>query len=200
VKRVIDLVLVLVFAPIVLPVLAVCALAVWVGIGRPVFFSQMRAGRDGRPFRMFKFRSMTDARDAAGQLLPDELRLTPFTRRLRALSLDELPELLNVIAGDMSLVGPRPWLLDYVPLYSVEQRRRLAVPPGITGWAQVNGRNALSWEERFTLDIWYVDHQSLFLDLKILVQTVWRVARRDDISYPGHATMPVFRGRSDAHD
>ena len=199
-KRMLDLLFVIISAPLVLPVIAVCALFVRIALGRPIFFSQIRAGRDGRPFRMFKFRTMTDARDAAGQLLPDQQRLTPLSRRLRALSLDELPELWNVLTGDMSLVGPRPLLTDYVPLYSAEQSRRHEVLPGITGWAQVNGRNALSWEARFALDVWYVDHASSALDLKILWLTLWRVAQREDISPAGHATMPVFRGsqRADA--
>lgn len=163
-------------------------------LGSPVFFRQTRPGLHGRPFEMVKFRTMTDARGPDGKLLPDAERLTAFGRFLRATSLDELPELWNVIKGDMSLVGPRPLLMEYLPLYSSEQARRHEVRPGITGWAQVNGRNALSWEEKFKLDVWYVDHRSLWLDIKILWLTVRKVLVREGISAPGDATMPVFNG------
>lgn len=163
-------------------------------LGSPVFFKQVRPGLHGRPFQMVKFRSMTDARGPDGQLLPDADRLTPFGRFLRASSLDELPELWNVLKGDMSLVGPRPLLMEYLPLYSPEQARRHNVRPGITGWAQVNGRNALSWDDKFKLDVWYVDNRSLRLDIKVLWLTVSKVLMREGISAPGDATMPVFRG------
>ncbi len=163
-------------------------------LGSPVFFRQTRPGLHGRPFNMVKFRTMTDARGRDGQFLPDAERLTAFGRFLRASSLDELPELLNVLKGEMSLVGPRPLLMEYLPLYSPEQARRHEVRPGITGWAQVNGRNALSWEEKFKLDVWYVDHRSLWLDIKILWLTVRKVLVREGISAPGDATMPIFRG------
>lgn len=163
-------------------------------LGSPVFFRQMRPGLHGRPFMMVKFRTMTDARGADGELLPDAERLTAFGRFLRASSLDELPELWNVLKGDMSLVGPRPLLMAYLPLYSPEQARRHEVRPGITGWAQVNGRNALSWEDKFRLDVDYVDNRSLLLDLKILWLTVRKVLIREGISAQGEATMPAFTG------
>lgn len=163
-------------------------------LGRPVLFRQVRPGLLGRPFAMVKFRTMTDARDPHGHLLPDAERLTSFGRFLRASSLDELPELWNVLRGEMSLVGPRPLLLEYLPLYSPGQARRHEVRPGITGWAQINGRNAVSWDERFLLDVWYVDHRSLWLDLKILWLTVRKVVIREGISAQGEATMPRFTG------
>jgi len=163
-------------------------------LGSPAFFRQTRPGMRGQPFNMVKFRTMTDARGANGELLPDADRLTPFGRFLRASSLDELPELWNVLKGDMSLVGPRPLLMDYLPLYSTEQSRRHEVRPGITGWAQINGRNALSWDEKFKLDVWYVDNQSLWLDIKILWLTMRKVLVRDGISAAGEATMPRFVG------
>lgn len=163
-------------------------------LGSPVFFRQVRPGLHGKPFMMVKFRTMTDARGPDGALLPDAERLTPFGRFLRASSLDELPELWNVLKGDMSLVGPRPLLMDYLPLYSPEQARRHEVRPGITGWAQVNGRNALSWDEKFKLDVWYVDNRSLWLDIRILWLTVKKVLVREGISAEGEATMPRFTG------
>lgn len=163
-------------------------------LGSPVLFTQVRPGLHGKPFRMVKFRTMTDARGPDGQLLPDAERLTPFGRWLRATSLDELPELWNVLRGEMSLVGPRPLLMEYLPLYSPEQARRHEVRPGITGWAQVNGRNAISWAVKFALDVWYVDHRSLWLDLRILWLTVRKVLVRDGISAAGEATMPRFEG------
>ena len=164
-------------------------------LGSPVFFRQTRPGMHGAPFNMVKFRTMTDARGPSGQLLPDAVRLTTFGRFLRASSLDELPELWNVLKGDMSLVGPRPLLMEYLPLYSPEQARRHKVRPGITGWAQVNGRNTLSWEDKFALDVWYVDHRSLWLDVKILWLTVRKVLVREGISAAGEATMSKFEGR-----
>lgn len=163
-------------------------------LGSPVFFSQVRPGLHGKPFKMVKFRTMTDERGMDRQLLPDALRLTPFGRWLRATSLDELPELWNVLKGDMSLVGPRPLLLEYLPLYSPDEARRHEVRPGITGWAQVNGRNALSWEDKFQLDVWYVDHRTFCLDIKILWMTVHKVLAREAVSATGEATMPKFTG------
>jgi lipopolysaccharide/colanic/teichoic acid biosynthesis glycosyltransferase len=177
-----------------LPLLLCLWLLVRINLGAPVLFAQIRPGLHGAPFWMMKFRSMTDEHDMVGGLLPDSQRLTRFGRFLRASSLDELPELFNVLKGEMSLVGPRPLLMEYLPLYSPEQARRHEVRPGITGWAQVNGRNALSWEEKFKLDVWYVDHQSFWLDLKILFLTFKKVFAREGISAKGEATMPVFTG------
>jgi lipopolysaccharide/colanic/teichoic acid biosynthesis glycosyltransferase len=167
-------------------------------LGSPVFFRQVRPGLHGRPFMMVKFRTMTDARNSQGALLSDAERLTDFGRFLRATSLDELPELWNVLKGDMSLVGPRPLLMSYLPLYSAEQGRRHDVRPGITGWAQINGRNALGWDEKFALDVWYVDHRSMWLDMRILWRTVRKVLVRDGISAAGEATMPAFSGSTQA--
>ena len=176
-----------------LPLLAL-TLLVRRKLGCPAFFRQVRPGRHGKPFEMVKFRSMTDARGPDGALLPDADRLTPFGRFLRASSLDELPGLWNVLKGDMSLVGPRPLLMEYLPLYSPTQARRHEVRPGITGWAQVNGRNAIGWDDKFKLDVWYVDNRSLWLDLRILWMTVRKVLVRDGISAAGEATMPIFKG------
>lgn len=163
-------------------------------LGSPVFFRQVRPGMHGKPFEMVKFRTMTDERGPDGELLPDAVRLTPFGRFLRSSSIDELPELWNVLKGDMSLVGPRPLLMEYLPLYSPEQARRHEVRPGVTGWAQINGRNAISWEDKFKLDTWYVDNQSFWLDIKILWLTVKKVLVREGISAQGEATMPAFSG------
>ena len=193
-KRCFDFSLALSLLIAISPLLALLALAVRWKLGHPVLFSQTRPGLHGAPFAFYKFRSMTDARDAAGELLPDEARLTPFGGLMRKLSLDELPQLVNVVKGDMSLVGPRPLLMEYLPLYSERQARRHAVRPGITGWAQVNGRNALAWDDRFELDVWYVDHRSFRLDLKIIAMTAWRVLRPQGISQPGQATMTRFTG------
>jgi lipopolysaccharide/colanic/teichoic acid biosynthesis glycosyltransferase len=179
---------------LVSPFIVVCALLVRVSMGSPVFFRQTRSGLGGKPFTLVKFRTMRDAHDASGQPLPDDSRLTRLGALLRRLSLDELPELWNVLKGDMSLVGPRPLLMQYLDRYTPEQARRHEVKPGITGLAQVSGRNALSWEDRLALDVWYVDHWSLWLDLKILAGTVWQVFARRGISAPGHATMPEFKG------
>jgi lipopolysaccharide/colanic/teichoic acid biosynthesis glycosyltransferase len=176
------------------PVMAATALAVWATMGRPVLFRQVRPGRGGKTFELLKFRTMLDTRDAQGELLPDEQRLTRTGQFLRAASLDELPQLWNVLRGDMSLVGPRPLLVEYLPRYSAEQARRHDVLPGITGWAQVNGRNALDWDERFRLDVWYVDHWSLALDLKILALTFLRVVQRQGTAYPGDVNMFKFLG------
>lgn len=176
------------------PVLLVLSLFVRFALGSPIIFSHVRPGTQGAPFRMYKFRTMLDVYDAEGTPLPDEQRMTSFGRLLRATSLDELPELWNVLIGDMSLVGPRPLLMEYLPLYSSEQARRHEVRPGITGWAQVNGRNAISWEQKFELDIWYVDNQSFWLDIKILFLTVVKVFKRDGISAAEHVTMEKFKG------
>jgi sugar transferase EpsL len=176
------------------PVLLGLALLVRVKLGAPILFRQMRPGWHGRPFIIYKFRTMTDAHDAAEQLLPDADRLTKFGRFLRSTSLDELPELFNVLKGDMSLVGPRPLLMQYLDRYTPEQARRHEVRPGITGWAQIKGRNAITWEQKFELDVWYVDHASLVLDVKIIALTAWKILKREGISQPGQATMQEFRG------
>ena len=176
------------------PVYAVTAYKVKKNLGSPVLFRQVRPGLHGQPFEMLKFRSMKDATDAEGNVLPDSERLTDFGKRLRDSSLDELPELWNVIKGDMSLVGPRPLLMEYLPLYNEEQKRRHQVRPGITGYAQVNGRNAIGWDKKFALDTWYVDNQSLWLDIKILIKTVKKVVIKDGISEEGEATMSKFSG------
>jgi lipopolysaccharide/colanic/teichoic acid biosynthesis glycosyltransferase len=194
IKRIFDLVLALLAAILLAPVLAVVAVLVRTRLGSPVLFRQLRPGLHGQPFQMVKFRTMTDARGADGVLLPDAVRLTPFGQFLRRASLDELPELWNVLRGEMSLVGPRPLLMQYLPLYSPAQARRHAVRPGVTGWAQVNGRNALSWDEKFAADVWYVDNRSFWLDLKILALTVLAVLGRKGISAAGEATMPPFTG------
>lgn len=194
IKRVCDILLSVVALVLLAVPLAVLALLVRVFLGSPVFFVQERPGLHGKPFPMTKFRTMTQERGADGELLPDHLRLPPFGRFLRASSLDELPELWNVLKGDMSLVGPRPLLMEYLPLYSPGQARRHEVRPGITGWAQVNGRNALSWEKKFELDVWYVDHHNLRLDARILWMTVRKVFKREGISAEGEATMPRFTG------
>lgn len=191
-KRCTDILVALIAIVVLSPVLVVTAILVAVFLGRPVFFRQRRPGKNGIPFEMVKFRSMTDGKDEKGQLLPDEVRLTRFGRFLRASSLDELPELWNVLKGEMSIVGPRPLLLRYLWRYSPAQFRRHAVRPGVTGWAQVNGRNAISWDEKFTFDLWYVDHFSPLVDLKILFMTVGKLVSRSGVSAEGHATMPEF--------
>lgn len=193
-KRLFDLVVAILLLALLAPVFVVLALLVRVRLGAPVIFVQQRPGKDGRGFRMMKFRTMTDARNAGGELLPDADRLTAFGLWLRATSLDELPELINVLKGDMSLVGPRPLLMEYLPLYSPDQARRHEVRPGITGWAQVNGRNAISWEEKLALDVWYVDNRSLWLDIQILWRTVAKVSRAEGISQTGQATVQKFTG------
>jgi sugar transferase EpsL len=193
-KRALDLLVAGLGLLVLSPVLGIIALVVRLRLGAPVVFSQQRPGYRGVPFYLYKFRTMTDARDAAGSLLPDEARLTGLGRFLRAWSLDELPELFNILRGDMSLVGPRPLLMEYLPLYSPEQRRRHDAVPGVTGWAQVNGRNALDWPARFALDVWYVDHWSFWLDLRILLLTLWKVLIREGISQPGQATTQYFTG------
>lgn len=193
-KRLFDLALSVCLLVVLAPLLLLLCALVRAKLGAPVFFRQVRPGKDAQPFAMWKFRTMTDARNECGELLPDADRLTRFGRFLRGSSLDELPELVNVVRGDMSLVGPRPLLMQYVPLYDAFQLRRHEVRPGITGWAQINGRNALSWEEKFALDVWYVDNRSFWLDLQILWLTLIRVLRRDDINASGDVTMPIFKG------
>lgn len=195
-KRVFDVLAIVLALPFLLPIMVLLIFFCKLKIGTPVFFNQIRPGLNGKPFRMIKLRTMTDQRGCDGQLLPDSERLTSFGRFLRSSSLDELPELWNILKGDMSLVGPRPLLIEYLPLYNAEQFRRHEVRPGITGWAQVNGRNSISWEEKFKLDVWYVDNQSLLLDIKILLLTVKKVLFRDGISAEGEATMSRFKGSS----
>jgi len=182
------------------PLLFTIAIAIVADSGFPVFFVQTRPGYKGKPFRIYKFRTMKDLRDQDGNLLPDELRITPLGQFLRSTSLDELPELFNVLKGNMSLVGPRPLLMEYLPLYTPEQMRRHDVRPGITGLAQVKGRNLLTWEEKFELDTYYVDHWSLWMDLKILLLTLWKVLKREGISHKGYATMPPFTGSGKLRD
>lgn len=193
-KRVFDVAATIVAFILLLPVIFLITYFVYRKLGLPVLFRQVRPGMHGKPFEMIKFRTMLDAVDAQGNVLPDEVRLTPFGRFLRSTSLDELPELWNVLKGDMSLVGPRPLLMEYLPLYSPEQARRHEVRPGVTGWAQINGRNAISWEDKFKLDVWYVDNQSLWLDLRIIFLTIKKVVVRDGISAEGEATMSRFTG------
>ena len=176
------------------PVILVTAHKISKEMGKPVFFNRLRAGQNGKPFNFYKFRTMTDAKDKEGNLLPDGERLTELGKKIRSSSIDELPQLWNVLKGDMSLVGPRPLWLDYVPLYSPEQKRRLDVPQGVTGWAQINGRNSLTWEQKFNNDVWYVDNWSLWLDIKILFITVLKVLKHEGISAEGEATMPRFEG------
>lgn len=176
------------------PVLLWTAYRINKEMGRPIFYNRQRAGKGGRPFKLYKFRTMTDARDENGNLLPDAERITPIGQKIRSSSIDELPQLLNVLLGDMSIVGPRPLLLDYVPLYNEEQRKRLEVKQGITGWAQIHGRNATTWEERFKNDVWYVDNWSFWLDIKVVMMTVKKVLQHEGISAEGEATMPRFTG------
>ncbi len=197
-KRLFDLVASAAGLVVLSPVLAIIAILVRMQMGRPVFFVQKRPGVNGRPFALIKFRTMSDADDKQGRFLPDVERLTGFGKALRATSLDELPELWNVLTGEMSLVGPRPLLMQYLDRYTPEQMLRHEVRPGITGWAQVKGRNSLTWEEKFTLDVWYVDNHSFLLDLRILFLTVYNVVFRRGISADGHATMPEFRGIADS--
>jgi sugar transferase EpsL len=193
-KRVFDVGVLLVTCWLWGPLLLTVALLVRINLGSPVLFVQARGGLRGRPFQLLKFRSMLETRDSQGQLLPDAQRLTTFSRRLRSTSLDELPCLLNVLKGDMSLVGPRPFLAEYLPLYSAQQARRHDVPPGVTGWAQVNGRNDVSWERKFELDLWYLANRSFWLDIRILWLTVLRVLTRSGVAQEGHATAEKFRG------
>ena len=193
-KRLLDLALTIPALVLLSVLFALSALLVRLKLGSPVLFRQQRPGLYGRPFTILKFRTMTGDRDAQGNLLPDEDRLTPFGQFLRSTSLDELPELINVLKGEMSLVGPRPLLMRYLGRYSPEQMRRHEAKPGLTGWAQVNGRNDISWEEKFNLDVWYVDHQSLWLDLRIIALTGWKILTREGVSQPGCFSSPEFEG------
>ena len=195
-KRLLDICFSLILLIFLLPFLFIISLLILSFNGFPIFFKQIRPGLNGKPFELVKFKTMKDVWDSKGELLRDEDRLNDFGRLLRSTSIDELPELWNVLKGEMSLVGPRPLLLEYLPLYSAEQTRRHTVRPGITGWAQVNGRNAISWEEKFTLDVWYVDNQSLWLDLKILFLTVKRVITQDGINANSEETMPRCTGNN----
>ena len=193
-KRVIDITVAAAALILLSPLILIIAILVRAALGKPVFFVQERPGYRGDPFKFYKFRTMKSVTDDQGQLLPDKDRPTPLGRLLRRFSLDELPQLFNVLKGNMSLVGPRPLLMEYLPLYDARQARRHEVKPGVTGWTQVNGRNALTWEEKFDLDVWYVDNRSLLLDLRILIMTLLRVLRPAGISQRGHATMPKFTG------
>jgi sugar transferase EpsL len=193
-KRLLDLLICLLALTIAAPVILLTTLAVRCFLGTPILFRQQRPGYKGRPFTILKFRTMTTATDSTGKQLPDDSRLTRLGRFLRSLSLDELPELVNILRGDMSFIGPRPLLMEYLDRYSPEQMRRHDVYPGLTGWAQVNGRNALTWQDKFRLDIWYVDHWTFWLDIKVLFLTLWKVLAREGISQPGQATTEFFMG------
>lgn len=193
-KRIFDIFIALIVLILFLPLLLLTSIFICIFIGRPILFSQIRPGLEGRPFLMYKFRTMSLACNSDGELLSDDLRLSKFGKFLRSTSIDELPGLWNVLKGDMSLIGPRPLLMEYLPLYNPTQARRHEVRPGITGWAQVNGRNALSWEQKFELDVWYVDNRSFWLDLKILILTVKKVFIREGISADGHVTIEKFKG------
>ena len=193
-KRVFDIFFSLGWLIVFSPLLLVVAILVRIKLGSPVLFLHERPGKDGKPFRIVKFRSMTDARDADGKLLSDNERLTAFGKFLRASTLDEFPEMWNVLIGEMSVVGPRPLMMSYLPRYNATQRRRMEVRPGVTGWAQINGRNAISWEQKFALDVWYVDNQSLWLDLKIIYRTFFKVFARSGINHSAEQPMPEFLG------
>jgi lipopolysaccharide/colanic/teichoic acid biosynthesis glycosyltransferase len=193
-KRLFDLILTLIGGVLISPIIVLTTTLVYFAHGRPVLFRQIRPGYKGKPFTIYKFRTMTNQRDKYGNLLPDEARLTRLGRFLRSTSLDEIPELINILKGEMSWVGPRPLLMQYLDRYTAEQARRHDVLPGITGWAQINGRNALTWDDKFKFDVWYVDHWSLSLDMKILLLTFWKVITREGISQPGHATAEEFMG------
>ena len=196
-KRIFDLTAVTLGLILLSPFILLIGILVSLLLGAPVFFRQTRPGYKGKPFSIYKFRTMTEARGENGTLLPDSERLTRFGRFLRSVSLDELPELFNILRGEMSLVGPRPLLMEYLPRYSPEQMRRHDVMPGLTGWAQVNGRNAITWQDKFKLDVWYVDHWSFWLDIKILFLSLWKVFSREGISQPGQATTEYFTGNKD---
>jgi lipopolysaccharide/colanic/teichoic acid biosynthesis glycosyltransferase len=199
-KRLFDTLIASLLLCILFPILIILSYKIKKSLGSPIMFRQQRPGLNGKPFEMIKFRTMKDALDENGQPLPDEQRLTPFGNSLRSMSLDELPTLWNVVKGEMSLVGPRPLLMEYLPLYNETQTRRHEVKPGVTGWAQVNGRNAISWEDKFNLDVWYVDNQSFLLDIKILFLTVKKVLVKDGISQEGHVTMSKFQGAPSSND
>jgi sugar transferase EpsL len=196
-KRLFDLIITVIGLIIILPLMLVVSILVWIFLGTPILFRQPRPGYKGRPFITYKFRTMTNRTGPDGNLLPDADRLTLFGRFLRSTSLDDLPQLFNVLRGEMSLVGPRPLLMQYLQRYTPEQMRRHNMLPGITGWAQIHGRNALDWENKFRLDVWYVDHWSFWLDLKILLLTPWKVFRREGISQPGHVTAEEYKGSDD---
>ncbi len=193
-KRIFDLLVTLISLIITIPLMLIISLLVWIFLGTPILFLQQRPGYKGKPFITYKFRTMTNRRGVDGNLLPDAERLTPFGRFLRSTSLDDLPQLWNVISGQMSLVGPRPLLMSYLERYTAEQMRRHDVLPGITGWAQIHGRNTLDWDKKFKLDVWYVDNRSFWLDIKILFLTPWKVFKREGISQPGQATAEEFKG------
>lgn len=195
-KRAADILISLIALIVLSPIILIVAILIRIKLGSPIFFVQERIGKDNKTFKMIKFRTMKDAKDKNGELLPDSERLTKFGKILRSLSIDELPELINILKGDMSLVGPRPLLVEYLPLYSEEQIKRHNVLPGLTGYAQVNGRNSLSWSEKFKLDVWYVENWSMMLDIKILFQTVYKVFKREGISQEGNATMEKFNGNN----
>lgn len=197
VKRVLDLVLVLPLLVILSPLLLIIAFLVWLDLGLPILFRQTRPGLHGRPFTIYKFRTMTQSLDTFGNVMEDGHRITKIGGFLRSTSLDELPEFFNILAGEMSLVGPRPLLMSYLTLYSEDQRRRHDVPPGLTGWAQINGRNTRSWPDRLALDLWYVQNWTVLLDLKILTITIWKVVRREGINQPGRATVDAFTGNGE---
>ncbi|MDB6152660.1 MAG: epsL [Chthoniobacteraceae bacterium] len=197
VKRVLDLVLVLPLLVILSPLLLIIAFLVWLDLGLPILFRQTRPGLHGRPFTIYKFRTMTQSLDTFGNVMEDGHRITKVGGFLRSTSLDELPEFFNILAGEMSLVGPRPLLMSYLTLYSEDQRRRHDVPPGLTGWAQINGRNTRSWPDRLALDLWYVQNWTVLLDLKILTITIWKVVRREGINQPGRATVDAFTGNGE---
>lgn len=197
IKRFFDIAICIIALLILAPIIIIVTIFLYFKIGSPILFSQQRPGLNGKIFKMYKFRSMTDERDELGNFLPNEKRLTSFGQKLRSTSLDELPGLFNVLKGDMSLVGPRPLLVEYLPLYNQEQGRRHEMRPGITGWAQVNGRNAISWEKKFKLDVWYVENQSFYLDCKILLLTVKKVFVREGINQDGHVTTKPFKGSND---
>ncbi|WP_124950143.1 sugar transferase [Sulfuriferula thiophila] len=199
-KPLLDKIGALVLLTLLLPVIMLTALAIFMTMGRPVVFRQLRPGLHGQIFPIYKFRTMTDERNVNGALLPDDMRLKGVGKLIRSLSLDELPQLINVLKGDMSFIGPRPLLVEYLPLYSATQYRRHEVKPGISGWAQINGRNALSWDEKFKLDVWYVDHLSFALDMRIAWMTVLRVIRPQGVSQSGHVTMPKFTGKQTNDD
>lgn len=200
IKEVADRLIAAIALVVFSPLLLIIAIAIYIRMGRPIVFSQPRPGKDNRVFTFYKFRTMTDDRDLAGNLLPDEQRLTAFGQFLRRTSLDELPQLWNVLKGDLSLVGPRPLLVKYLDRYTPEQARRHDVKPGITGWVQINGRNALNWEEKFKLDIWYVDHWSLWLDLQILFLTIGKVLQQEGINQEGYVTAEEFKGKIDTNE
>ncbi|MCI0416749.1 sugar transferase [bacterium] len=193
-KRCMDFFTAAIMLILLFPILLLISIVILIKLGKPVLYRQMRPGFREKPFPIYKFRTMKEIRDKDGNLLPDHDRLTEFGKWLRSTSLDELPELWNLLRGEMSLVGPRPLLMQYLPRYNSEQRRRHLVKPGITGWAQIHGRNALSWDDKFRLDVWYVDHQSFLIDCKILLITIWKTFKREGIAADGHATMPEFLG------